>query len=214
MSSQRLKQKTKEIIKILKKIYPKAKIALNFKTPVELLVATILSAQCTDKRVNIITNYLFKKYRTISDYAHADLSQFGNEIRSAGFFHNKAKNIIAAARLINQKFYGKVPGTMEELIQLPGVARKTANIILFNYFSKQSGIAVDTHVRRISQRLGLTRWNNPEKIEIDLMLLVPQKRWGKFSYLLIEHGRKVCRARKPRCNLCFINKYCDYCNIY
>jgi len=214
MSNQKLKQKTEEIIKILRKIYPKAKIALNFKTPIELLVATILSAQCTDKRVNIITNYLFKKYRTVLDYAQADLSQFENEIYSAGFFRNKAKNIIAAARMINQKFYGKIPGSMDELIQLPGVARKTANIILFNYFSKQSGIAVDTHVQRLSQRLGLTSWNNPEKIEIDLMSLVPKKGWGKFSYLLIEHGRKVCLARKPRCNLCVAKKYCDYYNSY
>ncbi|MFH2144989.1 MAG: endonuclease III [Candidatus Omnitrophota bacterium] len=205
-----LKSKAAAIIKILREKYPGAKIALNYKNPLQLLVATVLSAQCTDKRVNIITQKLFDKYRNIDDYARAKVEFFEQDIRSAGFFRNKAKNIISAAQMIKNKFKNKVPNTMEDLTQLPGVARKTANIILFNGFGKQEGIAVDTHVRRLSQRLGLTEHEQPEKIECDLMRLVPRNIWGIFSDLLIEHGRAICMARNPLCPRCVINKVCNF----
>jgi len=196
------------IISILKKEYPGAAIALNYADPMQLLVATVLSAQCTDVRVNIVTSELFKKYKTVKDYAEADLKTFEKEIYSSGFYHAKAKNIIAAAQRIIHEFNGKVPESMEELIQLPGVARKTANIVLFNAFGKTSGIAVDTHVLRLSQRLGLTVHDTPEKVEQDLMRLILKKEWGHFSYLLIEHGRKVCAAKKPKCPECVLGKLC------
>lgn len=201
-----------KIIGILKKLYPQAKIELNFSNPLELLVAVILSAQCTDKRVNIITKSLFKKYKTITDYATADLSELESYIRSAGFFHNKAKHIIATAKILIEKHQEKIPDSMKELIVFPGVARKTGNIVLFNIFGKEEGIAVDTHVRRLSQRLGLSKESNPEKIEKDLMVLVPKGQWGRFSYLLIEHGRAICNARKPLCQVCRLFKYCAYYN--
>lgn len=204
------KEKTSKIIALLKKQYPSAHIALNFSNPLELLVATILSAQCTDVMVNKVIISLFKKYKTAKDYANANLKEFEQDIRSTGFYHNKAKNIINAARLIIEEFSGKVPDTMEKLITLPGVARKTANIVLFNAFNKIEGIAVDTHVRRLSQRLGLSKNENPEKIEQDLTALIPRDTWGEFSYLLIEHGRKICDARKPLCPECPLNKLCPY----
>ncbi|MDD2703691.1 MAG: endonuclease III [Candidatus Omnitrophica bacterium] len=196
------------IVALLKKEYPKAAIALRYAHPVELLVATILSAQCTDVTVNRVTGSLFRKYKTVDDYADADLKTFEQEIRSAGFYHTKAKNIIAAAGMIRNKFGGRVPGSMGELIQLPGVARKTANIVLFNAFGKSEGIAVDTHVRRLSRRLGLSRHEDPEKIERDLMKMLDKKEWGRFSYLLIEHGRNVCGAKKPQCPACVLRKIC------
>ncbi|MDD5669009.1 MAG: endonuclease III [Candidatus Omnitrophica bacterium] len=196
------------IISILKKEYPGAAIALHYADPMQLLVATVLSAQCTDVRVNIVTAELFKKYKTVKDYAAADLKTFEKEIYSAGFYHAKAKNIIAAAQKIVQEFNGKVPESMKELIQLPGVARKTANIVLYNAFGKTSGIAVDTHVLRLSQRLGLTGHDTPEKVEQDLMRLILKKEWGHFSYLLIEHGRKICAAKKPKCPECVLGALC------
>jgi endonuclease-3 len=199
---------TPEIIRRLSIAYPNAKIALIFSNPMELLVATILSAQCTDEVVNRITVPLFKKYTTVKDYASAEITEFETDIKSVGFYHNKAKNIIAAANLISQKFGGKVPSTMSELITLPGVARKTANIVLYNAYGITEGIAVDTHVARLSQKLGLSANSDPVKIEKDLMQIIPQKIWGSFSYLLIEHGRAVCIARKPKCKICTLNDIC------
>lgn len=204
------KQRTLKIISLLKKEYPRAHIALRSSSPLELLVATVLSAQCTDVMVNKVTERLFKKYKTIDDYAEANLKEFEQDIRSTGFYHNKAKNIINAARLIIEEFNGKVPDTMEKLITLPGVARKTANIVLFNAFNKIEGIAVDTHVRRLSQRLGLSKNEDPKKIEQDLMVLIPRDMWGEFNHLLIEHGRKICDAREPLCPECLLNKLCPY----
>lgn len=204
------KKKAEKIFDTLKKEYPDAKIALEFKKPIDLLVATILSAQCTDVRVNIITKDLFKKYKTAKDYAKAKQEVFENEIRTAGFFRNKAKSIIGACKKIVSDFGDKVPDNMEEITKLPGVARKTANVILYNAFGVTSGIAVDTHVLRLSQRIGLSKEKTPEKIEKDLMDLYPKKEWGKLSYLLIDHGRKICQARKPKCEECVISKLCDY----
>lgn len=198
------KARTIEIIRRLKKAYPGAKIALNFTTPMEILVATILSAQCTDERVNKVTKQLFRKYHTPADYANADPGELEQEIRSTGFYHNKAKNIIGAARMIMDRFGGKVPDTMENILMLPGVARKTANIVLGNAYGVVEGIAVDTHVRRVTQRLGLTANEQPEKIEQDLVLLVPRSEWLRFSYLIQTLGRDACAARKayhPRCAL-------------
>lgn len=197
-----------EILALLKKEYPNAKIALNFSNPLEILVATVLSAQCTDERVNMVTKSLFKKYRKVQDYTKANLKTFEQEIRSTGFYHNKAKNIISAAQKIVNDFGGKMPSSMDELLQLPGVARKTANIVLFNGFGKVEGIAVDTHVRRLSQRLGLSKNEDPDKIEQDLMKLLDRKEWGKFSYLLIDHGRKICDAKKPKCLECVLQRLC------
>lgn len=197
-----------KILTLLKEEYPKAKTALNFTSPLEILVSTILSAQCTDTRVNLVTKELFKKYKKVEDFTSADLKTFEQEIRSTGFYHNKAKNIIASCQKIMKDFNGKVPNTMEELIQLPGVARKTANIVLFNGFGKTEGIAVDTHVQRLSQRLGLSKNDDPVKIEKDLMGLLDKKEWGDFSNLLIEHGRKICAAKKPKCHECILKNLC------
>ena len=196
------------IVRRLKKTYPRAAIALHFHNPLELLVATILSAQCTDKKVNEVTEDLFKHYRSVDDYAEADPAQFEQAIRSTGFYRNKAKNIIAAAQKIMSDFKGTVPQAMDALVSLPGVARKTANIVLFSGFGIIEGIAVDTHVRRLSQRLGLTMHDDPSKIEQDLMGLVAKKDWGFFSYLLIEHGRAICAAKKPLCPECVLKDIC------
>ncbi len=204
-----LQTRANKIVELLEKHYP-AKIALNFKNPLQLLVATILSAQCTDARVNMVTKELFKKYKTAHDFANADLKTFEQEIRSTGFYRNKAKNIIAAAKKIVDDYNGKVPNTMEELLTLPGVARKTANVVLTGAFGKIEGIVVDTHVRRLSQRLGLTKNNDPKKIEQDLMKIIPKERWGTFSLQLIYHGRQVCKAKKPLCYECFLKDYCPY----
>lgn len=196
------------IIRILSKQYPRAKTALNFKTPLDMVVATILSAQCTDKRVNIVTEKLFKKYRTAKDYAKANKSVFEQDIRSTGFFRNKAKNIINMAKMLVSDFGGKVPGSMAQLVTLPGVARKTANVVLNNAFHKSEGIAVDTHVIRLSQRLGLSKNEDPVKIEQDLMGLVPGKFWGKITYYLVDHGRAICKAPRPLCPECVIARLC------
>lgn len=212
-SKQDLARRTKQIIALLEKAYPQAKIALNFKTPLELLVATILSAQCTDKLVNVVTKNLFKKYRTVQDYARVSQKEFEQDIRSTGFYRNKARNIINACNMIDQKFNGHVPKTMEELTTLPGVARKTANIVLANVYGVIAGIAVDTHVRRLAQRLGLTQNEQPEKIEKDLMEIVPREKWFKFSYLLIEHGRNICKAIKPNHPECVVRELCPSRNI-
>jgi len=196
------------IIELLEKEYPEAKTALHYSSPLEILVATILSAQCTDKRVNIVTKSLFKKYKTAEDYANADLAELEQDIRSTGFYRNKAKNIKNAGRMLVEKYNSHVPRTMSELIELPGVARKTANIVLSNAYGVIEGIAVDTHVRRLSKRLGLTENKNPDKIEKDLMLIVPKSHWKRITDLLIFHGRNVCMARKPKCSICSLNKIC------
>lgn len=203
-----------KILNLLKKEYPRTKTALNFTSPLEILVSTILSAQCTDARVNLVTKELFKKYRKVEDFAGADLKTFEQEIRSTGFYHNKAKNIIASCQKIMKDFDGKVPDTMERLTQLPGVARKTANIVLFNGFGKTEGIAVDTHVQRLSQRLGLSKNDDPVKIEKDLMWLLDKKEWGDFSNLLIEHGRKTCAAKKPKCHECILKNLCPSVHLF
>jgi endonuclease-3 len=202
------KERAAKIIELLQKEHPDAKIALNFSNPLELLVATVLSAQCTDERVNIVTQALFKKYTKPEDYAKADLAALEQDVRSTGFYHNKAKNIQNTSQILVQKYYSQVPRTMEELLELPGVARKTANIVLYNAYGFIAGIAVDTHVRRLAQRLGLTENDDPAKIEIDLMNLMPKDTWMHLTDLLIFHGRRVCTAKKPKCDACVLNKIC------
>jgi endonuclease III len=196
------------IIDLLEREFSSAKIALSFSNPLELLVATILSAQCTDERVNMVTKSLFKKYRKAEDYANSDLAELEQEIRSTGFYRNKAKNIKNAGRMLVDRFDSKVPRTMEEILELPGVARKTANIVLQNAYGVVEGIAVDTHVRRVAGRLGLTTQNDPGKIEVDLMRIVPRDKWMRITDLLIFLGRRVCTARKPKCEICVLNKIC------
>jgi endonuclease-3 len=193
---------------LLEREYPNAKTALNYNNSLELLVATMLSAQCTDERVNNVTKTLFEKYRTPEDYAKADLKQLEQEIRSTGFFRNKAKNIRAASQLLLEKYNSQIPKTMEDLLELPGVARKTANIVLQNAYDIIEGIAVDTHVRRVSKRLGFTENEDPIKIEQDLMQIVPKKNWKKITDLLITLGRNTCVAGKPKCESCILNKIC------
>ncbi len=200
-------QRVKKIWPVLNKLYPKARLALNSNNPLELLIATILSAQCTDVRVNIVTKDLFKKYKSAEDWAKADIKQIESEIKSTGFFRNKALNIRGACADIIDKFDNKVPSTMEELVQLPGVGRKTANVVLGNAFGKPA-IACDTHVIRLSRRLGLSENSDPVKLEFDLAEIVPKQNWTMFSHLLIWHGRNICSARKPDCENCPISKYC------
>ena len=207
------KEKTREIIKRLKKEYPELKTVLRFANPFELLVATILSAQTTDILVNKITGNLFKRYRTIKDYADAPHGTLEKDISSVNFYKTKAKNIQNAAQMLKEQFHGTVPKTMEELVRLPGVARKTANIILFNAFGINEGIAVDTHVKRLANRLGLTRNEDPMKIEQDLMKIVPKDQWGNITHLLIFHGRKICPARNPNHGECVLNDICPSRNI-
>ncbi len=202
------KDKAEETYILLQTEYPQAKIALNFTNPLELLVATILSAQCTDERVNKVTATLFEKYRTAEDYASADIVELEREVRSTGYFHVKARTLKECCRMLVEKFGSNVPKTMDELVQLPGVARKTANIVLSNAYGIIEGIAVDTHVRRVSQRIGLTKNNDPEKIEKDLMKAFPHEKWYSVNYLLINHGRKVCTAKRPKCNICILNTIC------
>lgn len=198
------------ILALLKKQYPKAECALNYKNPLELLIATILSAQCTDERVNIVTEKLFKKYKNVKDYANASLKEFEKDIYSTGFYRNKAKNIIGTCQIISKKYKGKVPKDFNELLKLPGVARKTANCVMANAFNIPSGVVVDTHVSRISQRLGLTKNTDPNKIEQDLIKLIPKDEWINFSHMLIWHGRKICDARRPKCEICMLNKLCPF----
>ncbi|MBN2251707.1 MAG: endonuclease III [Candidatus Altiarchaeota archaeon] len=197
-----------KIIKTLEKEYSDPRMELDYTNPLQLLVATILSAQCTDKRVNIVTKELFKKYRKAEDYAKADPGTFEQEIRSTGFYKNKAKNIISAAKKIVEVYGSQVPDNMEDLLTLPGVARKTANIVLANGYGIPAGIAVDTHVKRISARLGLTREKDPVKIERDLMKFLPKEQWIKVNRMLVLHGRYVCTAKKPLCAKCVLNKTC------
>ena len=197
-----------QIVKLLKKKYGKTRIFLNHKTNFQLLIATILSAQCTDKKVNEVTRSLFEKYKKPADFAGAKQEVLELEVRQTGFFRNKAKNVISCSARICDVYKGKVPDSMEDLISLAGVARKTANIVLSSAYGKAEGIAVDTHVKRLSNRLGLSDEKNPDKIEKDLMAVVKRKDWIDMNYLLISHGRKVCAARKPACDKCTLSKIC------
>ena len=208
------RERVKQLIKVWPKVYPDAHTELNFKTPLELLIATILSAQCTDKRVNMVTPHLFKKYRSAKDYANAPQLELENAIKSTGFFRSKTKSIKGATSTIVTKFGEKVPDSMEGLRQLPGVGRKTANVVLGNAFGKNEGIVVDTHVIRLSQRLGLTKQKDPEKIERDLMKLVPKEHWTNWSHWLIWHGRRRCYARKPDCVNCEVFKLCPSGKVF
>ena len=202
------KNRALRIIALLEKEHPDAKIALHFTNPLELLVATMLSAQCTDERVNMVTKELFKKYTKAEDYANADLKTLEQDIKSTGFYRNKAKNIKKCCQLLVEKYNSQVPRTMAELLELPGVARKTANIVLSNAYGIVEGVAVDTHVRRLAQRLGLSESDDPAKIEADLINIVPREKWMRITDLLIFHGRRVCVAKKPKCDACVLNKIC------
>ncbi len=197
-----------KIVRMLEKQYPYAKTALNYTNPLELLVATILSAQCTDSRVNVVTEALFKKYRKAEDYANADIDELEKEIMSTGFYKNKSKNIKRCCAVLTEEFNSQVPNTMKEMLGLPGVARKTANIVLANAYNVTEGIAVDTHVRRLAKRLGLTTNSNPNKIEKDLMRILPRDKWMRISDLLISHGRTICKSRKPKCKICVLAHIC------
>jgi endonuclease III len=202
------RERAKKIIRLLRREYPDACCSLDYDNPLQLLVATILSAQCTDERVNLVTRDLFRKYPTARDFAGADSSELERDIRPTGFFRNKARAIQGAARLLVERHGGRVPASMEELLELPGVARKTANVVLGNAFRIASGVVVDTHVTRLSERLGLSTGKNAERIEQELAALVPQKDWIIFPHLLIYHGRQVCKARAPRCGECVLNQLC------
>jgi endonuclease-3 len=199
--------RARRIVRLLAREYPDARCALNYETPLQLMIATILSAQCTDVRVNIVTPSLFARYRDAKAFANANPRELEAAIQSTGFFRNKAKSIIAACKQIVERFRGDVPGSMEELVHLPGVGRKTANVILGNAFGIP-GITVDTHVGRLSRRMGLTTHTDPVKVESDLMRLIPKKEWTMFSHRMILHGRRICQARKPQCDACVLNKVC------
>jgi len=201
------------IVKLLRRAYPDATCALAFRTPLELLVATILSAQCTDKRVNLVTKDLFRKYPSAADYARAPLEELERDIQSTGFYHNKAKSLIACCRILEETYGGKVPPDIEAMVELPGIGRKTANVVLGTAFGIASGVVVDTHVARVSQRLALTRHKDPAKIERDLMELVPQSEWVNFSHRMIHHGRKLCTARKPSCGDCPLRPPCPQIGV-
>jgi endonuclease-3 len=203
-----IEERAPEIIRILSETYPDAKVALRFSNPLEMLVATILSAQCTDEKVNEVTETLFAKYRTCEDYLRVPEDELKLDIKPTGFFNQKATSIREACRRIVEVYDGKVPDTMEDLVTLRGVARKTANIVLGNAYGKVVGIAVDTHVKRVSDRLGFTQQSDPDKIEQDLMQRIPKERWFDFTYVLIDHGRKVCVARRPKCEICPLNNLC------
>jgi len=214
--SARSKQKTyvanpKRAIAVLdglRKVFPEARTALEYQAPFELLVATILSAQCTDVRVNMVTPGLFKKYQSVAAFAGANQAELERDIHSTGFFRMKAKSIIGCSKALVERFGGKVPSTMDELVTLPGVGRKTANVVLSEAFGKNEGVVVDTHVQRVSQRLGFTENEDPVKIEQDLIALIPRERWGEVGLVLILHGRKTCMARKPKCDECEVSKLC------
>jgi endonuclease-3 len=203
-----LEERARKIIRGLEKQHPEAKCALIHSNPLELLIATILSAQCTDERVNIVTATLFRKYRRCEDYIAAPQAELERDINSVTFFRNKTKSIQKACQILVEKHGGRVPQTMEDLVELPGVGRKTANVVLGTAFGIPTGVVVDTHVSRVSQRLGLTNNKVPEKIEADLMEIVPKKEWIDFSHRMIFHGRRVCKARKPACDICTMEKLC------
>ncbi|SEF52822.1 endonuclease III [Lachnospira multipara] len=201
-------KRTKEILALLDEHYGRDyRVSLNYNSPWELLVATMMSAQCTDERVNLVTKELFKKYKTVSDFAKADLKELEKDIHSVGFYHNKAKNIIATAKILLEKYNGEVPSKLEDLTSLAGVGRKTANVIRGNIFNDPS-IVVDTHVKRISNRLGFTKETDPEKIEFELMKVLPKDHWILYNIQIITFGREICVARKPLCDKCFLNDIC------
>lgn len=210
-NTEELKKKVKKISKILFETYPEATCSLDYKEPYQLMIATIMAAQCTDERVNMVTKELFQKYRSVEDFAGANPEELEQDIKSTGFYRNKAKNIIASCQKLLKEHNGKVPNNMEELIALPGVGRKTANVILSNIYDTP-GVIVDTHCKRLSNRMGLTEQEDPEKIEYELMEIIPKKDWAKFSNNLVYHGRAVCDARKPRCEICPVTKHCNYYN--
>ena len=207
-SPEELKIRTREIIKRLKRAYPAAKCSLNHSNAFELLVATILSAQCTDERVNLVTQNLFRKYRGPEDYLRVSPRELEKDIQSTGFFRNKTKSIQGTSKVLAEKYHGEVPRTMDELLELPGVARKTANVVLGNAFEIKAGVVVDTHVTRLSHRLNLSQEKTAEKIEKDLIAVVPKRDWVVFPHLMIYHGRKICKARSPLCAECEIEKFC------
>ncbi len=202
-------RKVQKILETLDRLYPDARCSLNFSNPLELLVATILSAQCTDERVNEVTKELFRKYRSAEDYARVPQEELEKDIRPTGFYKNKAKSLRGCCKQLVEKFGGRVPADLDELVKLPGIGRKTANVVLGAAFGIP-GIVVDTHVKRISRRLGLTAEKDPVKIEFDLMKIIPRERWTKFSHQMIYHGRAVCKARNPLCDECALREYCDY----
>lgn len=202
------KKRAKKIIALLSKAYPDAKCSLDHKNPLQLLVATILSAQCTDKRVNLVTPALFARFKTAKDFAGASLPELEKYVRTTGFYRNKAKSVKAAGQALVEKFGGQVPKTMEELIHLPGVGRKTANVVLGTGYGIASGVVVDTHVNRIAARLGLTPKESPEKMEKRLMEVIPKEHWIRFPHQIIYHGRAVCKAQRPNCPGCVLNKLC------
>ena len=203
-----VKKQCLEIVKILKKEYPDPEVALNYETPMQLLCAVILSAQCTDVRVNKVTEGLFKKYRSVADFSNADLRSFQNQVSSVSFYRNKSKNIVSSAKMIRDEFKSRIPDSMDDLLKLPGVARKTANVVLSEIYRRNEGICLDTHCIRLTQRWSLTKNKNPVKIEKELMDVIPKKDWELFSLLTIAHGRKVCKARKPDCKNCVLKKIC------
>ena len=207
-SFEELKARTRDIIRRLKRAYPDAKCSLNHSNPFELLIATILSAQCTDERVNIVTADLFRKYTKPEDYLKVSPRELEKDIQSTGFFRNKTKSIQGTSKVLTEEYGGQVPHTMDELLELPGVARKTANVVLGNAFGIKAGVVVDTHVTRLSHRLALTQEKTAEKIEQELIPIVPRKDWVIFPHLMIYHGRKICKARSPLCSECTIEKYC------
>ncbi len=209
-----IKERTRRIIRALKKSYPDATCSLDYTNPLELLIATILSAQCTDERVNLVTAQLFRKYRSAPDYLRVEQEELEADIRSTGFFRNKAKAIQGACRMNEAEFDGRVPAEMDALLKLPGVARKTANVVLGNAFGIASGVVVDTHVTRVSARLGLSTQKTAEKIEQDLNALVPNADWILFPHLLIAHGRKICKARTPLCRECVLAKDCPSAMLF
>jgi endonuclease-3 len=208
------RRRVRQLIRLLRREYPEARCSLDHTSPLELLVATILSAQCTDERVNAVTAGLFRKYRTWEDYASAPAAELERDIRPTGFFRNKAKSIRGACRLIGERHGGRVPDRMDELLELPGVARKTANVVLGNAYRIASGVVVDTHVSRVSARLGLSREKTAEKIERDLTAVVPEPEWIDFSHLLIAHGRKICKARNPACGECVLAGLCPSAGLF
>jgi len=206
--SKDLNGRVRSVIRLLKRAYPDAKCSLNHSNAFELLIATILSAQCTDERVNIVTADLFRKYRKPEDYLRVSNKELEKDVRTTGFFRNKTRSIQGTARLLKEQYGGEVPNSMDELLELPGVARKTANVVLGNAFGVKAGVVVDTHVTRLSHRLGFSQEKQAEKIERDLIELVPKKDWVIFPHLLIYHGRKVCKARNPACDECVVEKLC------
>jgi endonuclease-3 len=208
-----LKKHASQIVKLLRRAYPDATCALHYRSPVELLVATILSAQCTDQRVNLVTRQLFRKYKSAQDFAQVPQATLEQEIRSTGFFRNKARNIRECCRALAADFGGKVPTDLDELTKLPGIGRKTANVVLGTAFGLPTGIVVDTHVARVSRRLGLTKKKNAHQIESDLLSLLPKNEWIAFSHRMIHHGRRVCQARKPRCDECRLGAICPRIDV-